>query len=104
METQYVETRQFPEELVLVPKAAARGARKAAAAARDGGGDGAAAEEGAPLHASAAVWLLGMMYDAARKRSALAIVDGETMERVATLWMKHASPHGLHGSWCPPVS
>ena len=51
---------------------------------------------------SAAVWVLGMFYDARRKTSALAVVDGETMERVATLWLKHTSPHGLHGSWEAP--
>ena len=46
--------------------------------------------------------MLGLMFDAERGTSALQIVDGESMERVATLWLKHRSPHGLHGSWRPP--
>ena len=78
----WLDTRSFTEEVVLVPK----DADAAAGASAD----------------SAAVWVLGMFYDARRKTSALAIVDGETMERVATLWLKHTSPHGLHGSWETP--
>ena len=76
--THWLDTRSFSEEVVLVPK------------------DADAAD-------SAAVWVLGMFYDARRKTSALAVVDGETMERVATLWLKHTSPHGLHGSWEAPA-
>ena len=87
----FLNPRRFSEEIVIVPKANA-----AAADSNDGDDDDGMA--------SARCWLLGMFYDAEQKRSALAVVDGETMERVATLWMKHVSPHGLHGSWkAPPV-
>ena len=81
----YTGTRRFSEEIVVVPKASKS-----------------SNENEEDDEASARCWLLGMFYDAEQKRSALAVVDGETMERVATLWLKHASPHGLHGSWKAP--
>ena len=28
--------------------------------------------------------------------------NGETMECKSILWLKHSSPHGLHGSWKAP--
>ena len=74
-------TRQFSEGVVLVPK------------------DDNQESVGPTGCESARVWVLGMFYDAAAKRSAVAVVDGETMERRATLWLRHVSPHGLHGSW-----
>lgn len=73
--THFLGKRQFAEELVLVPK---------------GAGEGASSES---------VWLLGLAYHAERRFSALHVVDGDTMEQRCVLWLKHASPHGLHGSW-----
>jgi carotenoid cleavage dioxygenase-like enzyme len=86
----YLTTRQFSEEVVLVPKAPRHALNSEAGQATS------------TLHASARVWVLGMFFDAPSGRSALAVVDGETMQRQATVWLEHASPHGLHGSWQTP--
>jgi len=73
--------RSFTEELVLVPKET-----KATYTPED----------------SSKVWLLGLVYDATKEVSSLEVVDGETMERQCRIWLKHASPHGLHGAWRGP--
>ena len=81
----WIGTRHFTEEVVVVPK---------------GEGD----QRGGGEHPSSECWVLGMVYDARAKRSGLCVLDGETMEVAATLWMKHVSPHGLHGSWRPAAA
>ena len=45
------------------------------------------------------VWLAGMMFDATRGASCLAILDGADVARgpVCRLWLRSAVPHGLHG-------
>lgn len=47
-------------------------------------------------------WLLGLMYDHLKKRSALVILDTENIDKgpVCRLWLNHHLAHGLHGSWC----
>ena len=87
----YLNTRQFSEEVVLVPKAPLRDSSPGA-------------DSTSELHPSARVWVLGMFFDAPSNRSALAVLDGETMQRQATIWLDHASPHGLHGSWLKPAA
>jgi len=51
------------------------------------------------------VWVAGMMFDAQRGRSCLAILDGDQLEAgpVCQLWLKDAVPHGLHGCFTPEV-
>jgi all-trans-8'-apo-beta-carotenal 15,15'-oxygenase len=44
-------------------------------------------------------WLLTMVYDAHYHRSNLVILDGQNLEIIATLHLKHHLPYGLHGSW-----
>jgi len=85
----YLNTRQFSEEVVLVPKAPLKDSKTDT-------------DSTSNLHPSARVWVLGMFFDAPSNRSALAVLDGETMQRQATIWLDHASPHGLHGSWLKP--
>jgi len=86
----FLTTRQFAEEVVLVPKAPLK----------DSDTD---TDSTSNLHPSARVWVLGMFFDAPSNRSALAVLDGETMQRQATVWLDHASAFSLHGSWQAPV-
>lgn len=46
-------------------------------------------------------WLLALVYDAGRHESALAILDARDLSGgpLATLWLGHHIPHGLHGSF-----
>jgi carotenoid cleavage dioxygenase len=43
--------------------------------------------------------LMGFVYDAAADRSALAVLDAQTLEPVATVALPGRVPHGFHGSW-----
>ena len=45
--------------------------------------------------------LMGYVYDAATDRSELAIIDGQTLEDVATVKLPHRVPAGFHGNWVP---
>lgn len=87
----YLTTRQFSEEVVLVPKTSLKDPITPL--------DGTSTSE---THPSARVWLLGIFFDAPSNRSALAVLDGETMQREATIWLDHASAFSLHGSWQKP--
>mmetsp|Transcript_88776 Transcript_88776/g.177513 ORF Transcript_88776/g.177513 Transcript_88776/m.177513 type:complete len:772 (+) Transcript_88776:103-2418(+) len=106
--TTWLGSRTFAEELVLVPMALSIASSKPlstteATATTTGTSTGEEEEEGGEEEPSARCWLLGLFYDAESKRSGVAIVDGRTMgPPVAKLWLKHVSPHGLHGSWRPP--
>jgi all-trans-8'-apo-beta-carotenal 15,15'-oxygenase len=46
--------------------------------------------------------LLGIVYDHQRGRSALVVLDAQTMASgpLCRLWFEHPVVHGLHGSWC----
>lgn len=48
-------------------------------------------------------WVLTMVYNADRQRSAVVILDATTMQPVAHLHLKHHVPYGLHGSFTPQV-
>jgi all-trans-8'-apo-beta-carotenal 15,15'-oxygenase len=50
-------------------------------------------------------WLLAMIYDGAKDRSAVVILDAADLNKgaVATLWLTHHIPYGLHGSWTDSV-
>jgi all-trans-8'-apo-beta-carotenal 15,15'-oxygenase len=44
-------------------------------------------------------WVLTVVYDASHHRSDIVILDGQTLDVVARLHLKHHIPYGLHGSW-----
>ncbi len=48
-------------------------------------------------------WLLTLVFNAARDRSELVILDAQNLEQgaIATLRLKHHIPYGLHGSFTP---
>jgi all-trans-8'-apo-beta-carotenal 15,15'-oxygenase len=48
-------------------------------------------------------WLLVMVFDSIREVSKLVILDAQDLHReaIATLWLKHHIPYGLHGSFTP---
>ncbi|RMF21073.1 MAG: Apocarotenoid-15,15'-oxygenase, partial [Cyanobacteria bacterium J083] len=48
-------------------------------------------------------WVLTLVYDAAKHRSKVVILDGENLTAIASLQLKHHIPYGLHGSWCEQV-
>lgn len=50
-------------------------------------------------------WLLVMMYDGARDRSAVVILDATDLTKgaIATLHLTHHIPYGLHGSWTDQI-
>jgi all-trans-8'-apo-beta-carotenal 15,15'-oxygenase len=50
-------------------------------------------------------WLIVVIYDGSRDRSAVVILDAADLrkEAVATLWLTHHIPYGLHGSWTDNV-
>ncbi len=57
-------------------------------------------KEGGDANNEKAAYLLGMIYDAVKDKSAVAIFDLENDLKdgpVATLWLASATPHGLHG-------
>ncbi|MCU1460086.1 MAG: carotenoid cleavage dioxygenase [Acidimicrobiales bacterium] len=45
--------------------------------------------------------LMGFVYDVAADRSALEVLDAQTLESVATVALPTRVPHGFHGSWIP---
>ncbi len=49
-------------------------------------------------------WLISMVYDAAKHRSYMIILDAKDISQVlAKLHLKHHVPHGFHGNWTPKV-
>ncbi|KKJ01527.1 carotenoid oxygenase family protein [Prochlorothrix hollandica] len=48
-------------------------------------------------------WVLVLTYRADRHQSALAILQGQTLEPVATLYLQEHIPYGLHGTFTPAV-
>lgn len=78
--TWWSEARVFTEEVVVVPKRDEKTKEL-----RDG------------------CWLLGVLHDAERKRSSLAIVDGDDIERgpICRIHLKHPLAYSLHGTFAP---
>jgi all-trans-8'-apo-beta-carotenal 15,15'-oxygenase len=50
-------------------------------------------------------WLIAMIYDGARDRSAVVVLDAADLTKgaVATLHLTHHIPYGLHGSWTDEI-
>jgi all-trans-8'-apo-beta-carotenal 15,15'-oxygenase len=48
-------------------------------------------------------WLVVMIYDGPAERSAIVILDAQSMTQVARLNLKHHVPYGLHGTFTPEV-
>jgi all-trans-8'-apo-beta-carotenal 15,15'-oxygenase len=48
-------------------------------------------------------WLIVMMYDGAKDRSSVVILDPKYLTAIATLHLTHHIPYGLHGSWTEEV-
>lgn len=50
-------------------------------------------------------WLIAMIYDGARDRSAVVVLDAADLTKgaVATLHLTHHVPYGLHGSWTDSI-
>lgn len=46
-------------------------------------------------------WVLTLVYNAAREKSDLVILDGKNLQPIARLHLKHHVPYGLHGSFSP---
>jgi carotenoid cleavage dioxygenase len=44
---------------------------------------------------------MGFVYDRSTDRSDLALLDGQTLETVATVHLPARVPHGFHGNWVP---
>ncbi|MGH3723231.1 MAG: carotenoid oxygenase family protein [Mycobacterium sp.] len=47
---------------------------------------------------------MGFVYDRAADRSDLVLLDGQTLETVATVHIPARVPHGFHGNWVPTES
>lgn len=45
--------------------------------------------------------VMGFVYDKSTDRSDLVLLDGQTMETVATVHLPARVPHGFHGNWVP---
>ena len=45
--------------------------------------------------------VMGFVYDRSTDRSDLVLLDGQTMETVATVHVPVRVPHGIHGNWVP---
>jgi carotenoid cleavage oxygenase len=45
--------------------------------------------------------VMGFVYDRSTDRSDLVLLDGQTMETVATVHIPARVPHGFHGNWAP---
>jgi carotenoid cleavage dioxygenase len=45
--------------------------------------------------------VMGFVYDQSTDRSDLVLLDGQTMETVATVHLPARVPHGFHGNWVP---
>jgi all-trans-8'-apo-beta-carotenal 15,15'-oxygenase len=50
-------------------------------------------------------WLITMIYDGVKDRSAIVILDATDLTKgaIATLQLTHHIPYGLHGSWTNEV-
>lgn len=48
-------------------------------------------------------WLLVMVYDSERHRSDVVILDGQSLERLTRLGLKHHVPYSLHGTFVAEV-
>lgn len=48
--------------------------------------------------------VMGFVYDRASDRSDLVMLDGQTLETVATVHVPVRVPHGFHGNWVPSES
>jgi all-trans-8'-apo-beta-carotenal 15,15'-oxygenase len=48
-------------------------------------------------------YVFTVVYDASCHQSKVVILDGKSLDKLATLHLKHHIPYGLHGSWCPEV-
>lgn len=44
-------------------------------------------------------WLLTVVYQAARHRSGLAVLDARSLDLLATAWLPHHIPYGFHGGF-----
>lgn len=44
---------------------------------------------------------MGFVYNRATDRSDLVLLDGQTLETVATVHLPARVPHGFHGNWVP---
>ena len=79
----------YCEEVVVVPK-------KTATAATTGQNN-----HNKDGNKEDAVWVLASMFDAVSERACVGVFDGERMQEgpVATVWLHHALPHSLHGSF-----
>jgi len=47
---------------------------------------------------------MGFVYDRSTNRSDLVLLDGQTLETVATVHLPARVPHGFHGNWVPTES
>ena len=47
---------------------------------------------------------MGFVYDRSTDRSDLVLLDGQTLETVATVHLPVRVPHGFHGNWVPTAS
>jgi carotenoid cleavage dioxygenase len=45
--------------------------------------------------------VMGFVYDPTTDRSDLVLLDGQTLETVATVHLPARVPHGFHGNWAP---
>ncbi len=47
---------------------------------------------------------MGFVYDRSTDRSDLVLIDGQTLETIATVHLPARVPHGFHGNWVPTGS
>jgi carotenoid cleavage dioxygenase len=47
---------------------------------------------------------MGFVYDRSTDRSDLVLLDGQTLETIATVHLPARVPHGFHGNWVPTGS
>lgn len=90
----------YCEEVVVVPKeTTATTGRDTHSKDKDKDNDHDSDSDGS--NKEDAVWVLASMFDAVRERACVGVFDGERMQDgpVATVWLHHALPHSLHGSF-----
>jgi all-trans-8'-apo-beta-carotenal 15,15'-oxygenase len=46
-------------------------------------------------------WIVGLIFDGEKAKSAIVVLDARTMQQVARLNLKHHVPYGLHGTFTP---